>query len=127
MVSPAWTTCASQSSSRDRAFFHLVGFIDKTSMSATWHDGYLSGDPELFEIAESIISLNEELADEGVQLAVGLGDPVTAALTLMRSFDRITTVSLEFHSEHAAQVSEALLQQVYEAPADPAQPPVAVG
>jgi hypothetical protein len=77
-------------------YFRLTGVVDKLAVSAEWKSGYLTADPELLDVADLLVDLGEELTVDGVEGTVkaGFGEPVSAVLTLIRSFDQITKVEV---------------------------------
>lgn len=76
--------------------FRIRGFIGREPMAVEWSRGYLSGDPELLDRADTLVGDGAERTVDGVPDVVraGLDGPWAALLTLLRCFDRITDVDL---------------------------------
>jgi hypothetical protein len=79
-------------SKRTPADFHIVGFIGFDQVSAQFKGGYLTADPELLDRADDLVRAGTtfELSPEAPPIPADLGEPLPAALTLTRCFDRIT-------------------------------------
>ena len=91
-------------------YFRIAGFLDRLPVSAEWKDGYLTADPELFEMAELLVAAGEEFSAHGTvdPVKAGLDDPLAAALTMIRSMEGITKADVILDANSNDQVKIAL-------------------
>lgn len=76
---------------RTTPYFEIRGRIGHDVVSATWSEGRLTADSELFDRAELLISSGEicRSDDSSRSVAAGLDTPHTALLTLIGCFDLV--------------------------------------
>lgn len=74
-------------------YFELHGLVGDVKVSATWHNGRLMADEEVLDRADLLIAAEQMVSgsEEHGEVRAGLSEPFAAALTLIGSFDRISS------------------------------------
>lgn len=106
--------------SSDVSYFEILGRVGHTVVSARWHHGHLTADPELWARGELLIKLGESFVAEGIALKVhaGLDEPFAAALTLIRCFDSITKAKIELAVDGHDESAQLAIEIMQAQPAD---------